>query len=963
MRSVLDAYGSSLFRAFSSRYRKNVADLRKLLRTRLPKRRTDRLEMIDSLASMQAIRKKIATEEQFAKDAFGDSWAGEDSAWAELTGMLTWAEAVARENPGKEVLEVVAHGDPEGWANVATQMEAAADGFRREFASVEALVKFESVEILGTASWGAARLDVLISKLEGWRLDVEALNDWVTAREALDILRSIGLNPVASGLADETIATGEARSIVDLLIAESLWQHACVENPTLNDIDGSRRTTYVEEFRARDRRRIEQSRLEVLAKYLQTRPTGVAGEMGVIRAEIGKRRRHLPIRKLMERAGLAIQRLKPVFLMSPLSVAQFLPPGRFQFDLVVIDEASQVAPEGALGAIARSRQMIVVGDDKQLPPTNFFKMVAGDDDEEVAEFAQTARTRDFESILTLARARGVPERMLRWHYRSRHPSLIAVSNAACYGGSLLLPPSPRSLGDGLGLSLVVTPPGNYDRGGSGSNLVEADIVANAVERHLEEQPELSLGVACFSVSQRDAIEDALQRRGLLNAAESFAPNGERLFVKNLEAVQGDERDVIFISIGYGQDPQGRTYIVFGPVSADGGERRLNVLISRARLRCVVFSSMSAGDIPADVRSRGARMLRDFLHYAETGKIAPGQATGADPDSPFEESVALAIRQGGYQAMPQVGVSGFRIDLGVLDPDHPGRFVLGVECDGAGYHSGRSARDRDRLRQEVLEGLGWRLHRIWSTDWFRNPSREKARLLASITNALRNAADTPMPASSGIAASAAAASAGTYPPEPARTKTAEEPPATSEPAARRNSVYRECQISAPRNIGPLHLQRSRLAELAIIVVQSEGPIHVEEVARRIREAFAVGRTGHRILAAVEGALRSAERRGLVKSNGVFWSAPGIALSLPRDRRTASAALRRPDRIAPEEYRVAVRVVLDGSVALDRDELIVEAARLLGFERTGAELHTAIRAQIDYMTNHGELVADGERMRLQ
>jgi hypothetical protein len=228
------------------------------------------------------------------------------------------------------------------------------------------------------------------------------------------------------------------------------------------------------------------------------------------------------------------------------------------------------------------------------------------------------------------------------------------------------------------------------RGGSGSNLVEGGIVADAVEKHLRENPEQSLGVACFSVAQRETIEDALHERGLTSATDTFAPNGERFFVKNLETVQGDERDVIFISVGYGYDSQNRMSDNFGPVSRDGGEPRLNVLISPARFRCVVFSSIGAGDIAADAKTRGTRMLREFLHYAETGKIAAGNITGADFDSPFEEAVALAIRKAGYRVAPQVGVSGFRVDLGVLDPEQSGRFVLGVECDGATYHSGRSA---------------------------------------------------------------------------------------------------------------------------------------------------------------------------------------------------------------------------------------------------------------------------------
>src|SRR5262249_43072710 len=412
----------------------------------------------------------------------------------------------------------------------------------------------------------------------------------------------------------------------------------------------------------------------------------------------------------------------------------FLPPGRLSFDLLVIDEASQVAPEDALGVIARAKQIVVVGDDKQLPPTNFFKMVnAGDDDSEddLEETIRPDRPSDFESILTLSRTRGMSERMLAWHYRSRHPSLIALSNNECYADRLLLPPSPFIQTSEFGLSLVQTPRGYYDRGGTSRDLVQAEEVAKSVAQHIKGHPNKSLGVACLSAQQRDAVDDMIDKLGIRSEVEGFTPKGERLFVKNLEAVQGDERDVIFISVGYGvAENQSRPFLNFGPVSRDGGERRLNVLASRAREKCIVFSSITAADIPADSEARGTRMLRALLGFAETGKLSGG-TPGGGFDSPFEEAVARVIREAGFHVHSQVGVSSFRIDLGVIDPPKPGEYILGVECDGAAYHSARSARDRDRLRQEVLEERGWRLHRIWSTDWFRNPQRETDKLIAAI----------------------------------------------------------------------------------------------------------------------------------------------------------------------------------------------------------------------------------------
>ena len=586
----------------------------------------------------------------------------------------------------------------------------------------------------------------------------------------------------------------------------------------------------------------------MLARYLDQRPNGYAGAMGIIRAEIEKKRGHRPIRKLMSDAGTAVQQLKPILLMSPLSVAQFLPPGRISFNLLIIDEASQVAPEDALGVVARANQIVVVGDDKQLPPTNFFKMVnAGDEyEEDPEEPARPDKPTDFESILTLARTRGMSERMLAWHYRSKHPSLIALSNEECYAGRLLLPPSPFVQTSEFGLSLSSDPRGHYDRGGTRCDLIQAEEVAKAVAEHIRHYPNKSLGVACLSVQQRDAVDDMIDKIGIRAEVEAFTPKEERLFVKNLEAVQGDERDVIFISVGYGVAPnQSKPFLNFGPVSQEGGERRLNVLASRAREKCVVFSSITGADIPADSEARGTRMLRALLDFAETGKLGAGTLRGDGFESPFEEAVARTIREAGFHVHPQVGVKSFRIDLGVIDPPKPGEYILGVECDGAAYHSARSARDRDRLRQEVLEGLGWRLHRIWSTDWFRNPQREANKLLAAIKDAKDKAAapkTEPIPDDD-------------LPDIGARSFASEAVPADGidEPDMPSNTVqYKECVLTVPFRRNLLDLSVSEISRFALVIVEAEGPIHTEEVARRIREAFGLQKTGKRILAHVRSA---------------------------------------------------------------------------------------------------------------
>jgi very-short-patch-repair endonuclease len=946
IRRTIAVFGQSAFRLLRGEYRRAVAELNSFCRTSPPKKYNERVKLLDEVILAQEARRCLAEEASFAEAVLGDLWDDEDSPWPKVRELLEWVEqcdeALAGLDPFRS--EVISANIP--WETLAAEVENAAAELRAALGRIVSLTGAEPTPILGATNWDDAPITGVAGVTGGWQKSLDAFNDWVSAREALDMVRELGLGPIANGLYNGSLEPSMARSKTDLLLAEALWRRARSDDPVIDEIDGAKRTECVQNFRALDRKRIEISRGEVLRRYLSQRPTGSTGEMGIIRAEIGKKRRHLPIRRLLERAGTAVQKIKPVFLMSPLSVAQFLPPGRIEFDLLVIDEASQVPPEDALGAVARARHIVVVGDDKQLPPTNFFRMLINDDYETQENDAPPGRTRDFESILTLARARGMPERMLRWHYRSRHPSLIALSNHECYADSLLLPPSPHLSHDGLGLTLVRTSPGQYDRGGTGRNQAEARVVAEYVERHLSEHPDLSLGVACFSVAQRDAIEDALCANGLTSAADAFCPNGERLFVKNLETVQGDERDVVFISVGYGRDAQGRMSMNFGPVSADGGERRLNVLISRARQRCVVFSSIEAADIRVDAGHRGTRMLREFLHFAETGKIAAGDVTGGEADSPFEEAVARVIRSNGYNVVPQVGVSGFRIDLGVIDPTQPGRFVLGVECDGATYHSARSARDRDRLRHEVLVRLGWRLHRIWSTDWFRNPQRETVRLLTAIQDARASIPPTAAPA----------------PVAPSVTQAPERAAVVPPIGVRELPAYEECQPPVPGHRNLLALQPSEMAALTAFVVKAEGPIHAEEVARRIREAFGLERTGSRILSKINEALRVAERLGEILPEEGFWSAPQRTHPLPRHRRNAALPLRRADRIAPHEYRLAALRVIETAVGIDREDLIVETARLLGFDRTGNGLYAAIDEQITTLLKNNHIGSESGHIRL-
>jgi len=458
-------------------------------------------------------------------------------------------------------------------------------------------------------------------------------------------------------------------------------------------------------------------------------------EMALIEREANKSRRHIPLRDLIRRAGGAIQAAKPCFMMSPLSIAQYIPPGSIEFDLLIIDEASQMRPEEAIGAFARARRAVVVGDPMQLPPTNFFSRSldapVDDPKEEEEKIAN-------ESILDLALAAFRPPHLLRWHYRSRHGSLIAFSNRRFYDDGLIVFPSPWESHPEYGVQYHYVD-GLYR---SGTNLIEAQAVAEAAIAFMHRYPDQSLGVVALNQQQRELIleemERAIAQDDIASAyVERWAEELEPFFVKNLENVQGDERDVIMLSTVYGPESPGATVNNrFGPINGAVGHRRLNVLFTRAKRRTIVYSSMRPDDIRVDAgSSRGVRALKGYLEFAATGRLEGGEITGRAPDSDFEVWVAEQLEQMGCEAVPQVGVAGYFIDIGVRHPDYPHGFLLGIECDGATYHASKSARDRDRLRQSVLEGLQWDIHRIWSTDWFRNPNGEVEKLRRRIEDLL------------------------------------------------------------------------------------------------------------------------------------------------------------------------------------------------------------------------------------
>lgn len=503
-------------------------------------------------------------------------------------------------------------------------------------------------------------------------------------------------------------------------------------------LDGNWLSARRDRYKEEDKKRILRDRAAVRAACVRPSvpngsnigPKSSWTEGALLKNEFGKQKRFTPVRQLLARASNAVQALTPCFMMSPLSLAKFAPSAVLSFDVVVIDEASQMRPEDALGALLRTEQIIVVGDDQQLPPSNFFDRSSGDGDELVMEDEKD------ESILGACQRSFNRVRQLKWHYRSRCESLIHFSNQNFYGGTLRTFPAASPGAFSIDLEYVG---GLFEKG---HNRAEASRLAEAAAGfmfgHADDESPPTLGVVALNREQADLIDEEIELKTagdktIARYREKVAKNGEPLLVRNLENVQGDERDVILISMTYGPNKLGGVVPQsFGPINREAGHRRLNVLFSRARRRMALFSSMRSTDVrPSETSARGPNVLRDFLAYAERGAAPVGSETGLGPDSPFETAVADRLRAAGYQVDFQVGVSKFRIDLAVRHPDDLSVYLAGIECDGAAYHSSKNARDRDRLRELVLNEMGWTLIRVWSTDWFAEPSLQTQRLVKRI----------------------------------------------------------------------------------------------------------------------------------------------------------------------------------------------------------------------------------------
>lgn len=775
------------------------------------------------------------------------------------------------------------------------------------------------------------------------------LEEWVDYHSIREQCAKNGLISFVNQV--ETLSIS-ADMIVDTYLKRfyRLWLDEIIPQfPAIRDFRSRNQEQNIREFCTLDVEQFKIAQARVRERLINRIPdfsaiTTSRDEIGILKRELNKQRRIMPLRKLFMAIPNLLSTIRPCFMMSPLSVSVFLEAQSYDFDLVVFDEASQVHTEDAIGAIMRGKQVIIVGDTKQLPPTSFFATSLNDEDFDVddEEDINDSYAGAYESILDESVAI-LPERSLRWHYRSRDEHLIAFSNIKIYNGSLITFPSSIEKAPDVGVEYVYVADGIYDRGGKKNNMIEAKRVAQLVFEHFRKYPKRSLGVVTFSEAQQNAVDAAIRQMRLNNSAFEmfFADNIEEpFFIKNLENVQGDERDTIIFSIGYAKDSRGVMYMNFGPLSREGGYRRLNVAITRAKYNVKLVGSIHATDIDLEkTSSQGVKLLRSYIEYAQQGISAIENEINYNYDlnfdSPFEEAVYDFLSNKGYEVVTQVGCSGFRIDMAIKHPTQNGKFAIGIECDGATYHSSRTARERDRLRQTVLEDMGWTIYRIWSTDWIKNMKSEEEKLVKAIDAAL----------------------AGTMVESPIESLLEQidtsdiydmEIEEEEEKQEISNSPYGFDYYKWGNNN---ELIGDSTSEKIKNVIEYHQPIHFEALCKILAPLWgnqkATSAIKRNVITYFNLILKD---EIMVKDKYVsLANFDNLRVRIPENIND----VRPIDYISEDELALALTTIASQSFGITPDDLIIETARVYGFKRTGGKISSTLRKVYNQLEAEGKI----------
>lgn len=860
-------------------------------------------------------------------------------------------------------------------------------------------------------SFARSWLEHMDAKAGIWERNLDQLRSWCAFLLIKAQAEAAGLGNVLEALEQGTVREDELLPAAYQGIFQACAVYVIDEEPCLTAFNGELFTDKIAKYRETYAEFEQLTRQELAARLASRIPAASAGyanssEIGILQRAIRSGGRMLSIRKLFDQIPTLLRRISPCLLMSPISVAQYLDPSYPPFDLIIFDEASQLPTCEAVGAIARGKNLIVVGDPKQLPPTNFFNANRFDEDNFEKE--------DLESVLDDCLALSMPQTHLLWHYRSRHESLILFSNRQYYDNRLYTFPSTNDL-----VSQVEFVPvdGFYDRGGTKQNKGEAEAVVAEILRRLQD-PVLSrqsIGVVTFSSVQQNLIDDLL--------VEAFAAQpqleelnnrtAEPVFIKNLENVQGDERDVILFSVGYGPDANGKVALNFGPINRDGGWRRLNVAVSRARQKMMVFSTLRPEQIDLSrTRSEGVAGLKAFLAFAQNGKAAlPLKISEPERQEVgvVEKQIAARIRTLGYEAHTRIGSSEYKVDIGIVHPERPEEYILAVLCDGENYWDSKTAQERNILQGNVLTSLGWAIHRLWILDWWENPAGELAKIKAVVEEALtcgKRKDESPGQGEErrgqngenddhggAVHNRASGDQENVFKPEviksiPGAIYAHGFQTVSEGTAADSGSQGTGAGIRAERDQDEHEGRRYLVCALAggkggadefclpqnnkLILAQMEGILAVEApisrslLSRRLLAAWGIARLGSRM----ERRLDELLKMGRIKANRshqavFYWQNQQKPEDYQSFRIPGQDGIRRDmEDIPAEEVANAIRYVLNHQISLAEEDLIKEVYKLFGFARGSAAIEKIIRSGVEAAVKRGYVtVADGGRVAVK
>lgn len=905
--------------------------------------------VLEAIGKMRTVYSQIEENESIMKEHYKFLYNGIQSDWEAIRRALDWAlsfkACISDKHISNAFVRTVCQGDE--FKNVCLRN-------REDLESLKRTISYEYNWFVSNFNdvtpFREAELISLSKRLEACVNNLFLLEEWIDFSTARTNCVSGGLGDFIRVIEMHNIPVQDIMPIFKKRFFRLWLDSVLPEFPAVLNFRRKMQESTIGEFGKLDRVQFEIAKARIRSKLINDLPslehfTSGVDEISILKRELGKQRRIMPIRRLFKAIPNLLLTLKPCLMMSPLSVSLFLEADTYKFDIVIFDEASQVCTENAIGAISRAKQVIIAGDSKQLPPTNFFQAAITESDFDTTDDDDDFDDTDaYESILDEASM--LPERTLRWHYRSRHESLIAFSNAKIYRNNLITFPSYNESVDNSGVEYIYVPDGSYDRGGKKGNVVEANKVADLVFKHFREQPTRSLGVIAFGEVQQQAIETVIRERRIRNQEyEAFFAEDreEAFFVKNLENVQGDERDTIIFSIGYAKDASGVFRMNFGPLSKSGGERRLNVAITRAKYNIKLVGSIMPTDINTDkISSEGPKLLRAYIDFAINGyQVLEREITESDVvehDSPFEEAVYNFLDRKGYKVATQVGCSGYRIDMAVKHPTISGIYVLGVECDGAAYHSARTARERDRLRQDVLENMGWNIYRIWSTDWIKDPVTEGAKLIEVVENAMAQ-----------------------YGVDDSNTST--KPEANEEAVCASDFVNEEEKVVSADSIeNPYGFEEAAITDFSTIlykhygyvdvrdcvkeVIYTEYPIHFDLLCQRIAPLLGNEKATVKVRREVEYALSQWGGAFLRKNDFLFPRGyKSIPIRLPNTRKI--------QHISIEELSEAMYRILKTCIGTTREALCAETTRVYGFNRAGQNISLAMASAVDMLLSTGKI----------